>query len=290
MSWVLLALIAAVLFAIVNILDRHILTHDVRDPILACHISDVGAIVIILILVAITGDIRLPFPVMFAAVGAGMIFSIGNFFYYTAIKRIEASRMASYLALKPLAVAVLAFIFLGESFSIMTYAGILLIILGSLLISLKHIKNHFLWRDGVMLGIIPPLFYATGDVILKPALDSSFFAVLFYLVIGIALVSGSIFFIRRPNVRSVHPEGLRNLILSGSLSVIASLLYFSAIQQGPVTLVGALEQTKTLFVFVLVAILSTFFPSVIKEKLTKSILIQKLIAILFIVAGSFLVI
>jgi len=64
-----------------------------------------------------------------------------------------------------------------------------------------------------------------------------------------------------------------------------NLLMTYAISIASVTLVQALQGTQYIFVFLGVLFLTFYFPRILKEKVTREIILQKTIAILLIISG-----
>ena len=64
-----------------------------------------------------------------------------------------------------------------------------------------------------------------------------------------------------------------------------NLLVTYAVSLASVTLVQALQGTQYIFLFLGVLFLTFYFPRILKEKVTKEIVLQKTIAILIIVTG-----
>ena len=68
-----------------------------------------------------------------------------------------------------------------------------------------------------------------------------------------------------------------------------AILLQYAIFLGSVTLVNAMQGVQYIFVFFLVVLFTTTLPKLIKEKFTKELVIQKVIAILIIGIGLYLI-
>jgi drug/metabolite transporter (DMT)-like permease len=206
------------------------------------------------------------------------------------MRSIEVSSVAAFLAAKPVLIAILAFFALGEEFGAMTYLGMILVIAGAVLMTLKNDHHRLVIGKKALPAVFPPVFIAMGDVLVKSALHVPMLTVLFYVATGIAATSFTVFLARRPRITSQPRHEIRNLLVSGSISAIASIIILYAISIGPVTLVTTLEQTKPLFVFLIVLVLSALFPAIVRESLSRATLMKKFIAIILIVAGAWLVI
>ena len=69
------------------------------------------------------------------------------------------------------------------------------------------------------------------------------------------------------------------------LAAVGAFLQNYAIYLGSVALVGALQGVQYVFLLVLGGLITVFYPKIMKENISKSVIIQKIIAIVLIVIG-----
>ena len=138
MSWLLFALLAINLWAVGNIIDKNVISKRVRSPATAVIIGNLSALLYGIIAFVISGE--------FAIQGffIGVLWSVILLLYYKALAMDEASRIVALYSMTPIFVSILAFFFLGEAFGAEKYIGIILIVLGAMLISMKKLGKFTL--------------------------------------------------------------------------------------------------------------------------------------------------
>lgn len=290
--WIILTVIAALLWSVVSLINKHVLSYEMHDPILATIISGIGTFILFLIVPFILkNNLLIPIHIIFFSLIAGIFYCISLYLYYSAIKIGEISRVVSFLSINPLFVLILAFIFLDERLVSLNYLGIILIVFGSFLISIKKDHSKYIFSAAFFIAIFASLFGAFRDLFVKFAsFQTDIWSVLFWVGFGGGLTSLLLFVKHHPHVRKKARQGIRHIILSRSIASIGLLLFFIAISLASVSLVSALVKIETLFVFIAATTLSYFHSSFIKEKITSGIIIQKSISIILILVGVFLII
>jgi len=291
--WALFSLLSAVTMAMVNIMDKFVLTRLARRPIVP-----------LLILVAM-GLVPLPFifigrgfppltaAVLVPAVAAAAAFTLSTILYFAAALREEISRVVPLSYLSPLFVSFLAALFLGEVFPPQKYLGVALLVAGALFISsrkrLSLRPGRAFWL--MVLSAICLAGYLTLTKRLLAEVDFWSAFALVRLAMFLLLVP---FYVRhRKETVSVLRTQSRRVLLTMALSevlALAALLFGTiAMSAGPVTLVAALASVQPFFVLAYALFLSHFFPAVLREETGVRILGSKLLAIVLIVLGALLI-
>ena len=98
------------------------------------------------------------------------------------------------------------------------------------------------------------------------------------------------FAFHHPKIRRKERKGLEHLIIANMLTVVAWSLYLLAISLGSVTLIKALTRINILFVFLIATGFTVFYPKILKEKISKKIIVHKLIGIAIIISGAVMII
>ncbi|MCS6957753.1 MAG: EamA family transporter [Aquificaceae bacterium] len=109
------------------------------SPITALVFHNLSAFLLALFFV-IVGGMKIIHPIrelFFIAMGGIMSGFLGLFFFFKALKEGEVSVVAPVASTSPLWGALIAFLFLGEPFSLLRAFGILLVVCGIALISLS---------------------------------------------------------------------------------------------------------------------------------------------------------
>src|SRR3989338_5525137 len=142
MSWVLLTLLAVNLWAISNVIDKHIINRHVRNPWIIVSIETVTTI-LLTSLIVLFSQIFVP-DTAHAILGivVGFLWFGGIVFYFRALQDEEVSRVVPFFAIIPIFTLLLATVLLKETFTPGKYAGILLLVIGAFLISYRKGKPN----------------------------------------------------------------------------------------------------------------------------------------------------
>jgi drug/metabolite transporter (DMT)-like permease len=208
--------------------------------------------------------------------------------YFKAMQIEEASRVIAFYGLVPIFVSALAYLFLGEIFSAGKYAGIALLVIGGTVIS---VKRDVLSR-AVPFMVLSVLFYSIYLIGLKHALATTSFVSIFASM-QLALFFGSCV----PLISSVQRKAFMGLEIKTPLLVLSSQLIFLigllllmyAISLGPVSLINALENSQSAFTLAYAVVLAHFKPHLIKEDISKGVILSKIIGVFCIIVGASLV-
>ena len=292
--WILLSLLAAATLAVVNLADKRLLDHHLPS------IENLYLWIAFALLVYIAGALALfgiptdtSLPYVAVALGSGLGLGIGYALLFVGLKVGEASRAVAISQVYPIFVALLAVPLLGEDLSPMQWACIVLVVLGTMLISLPEAPNRFSalrLSRGTPVLVASGLFLGMGFFAAKVALQESSFATVFiYQQVG-TLVAFLPFC--RPRVcrellaAMKSPKTVALLVVGeGLLPLVVVAGALQATNLGPVSLVSAFLATTPLFVFVLATALSGPRWQIMEEAVTRQALTVKFAAIAMIVAG-----
>lgn len=291
--WIILTLTAAFFWALSSLFDKFILSHELKDPFLAATVSGIVSTPIFVIpALLLKSTILISFNLILVTFFAGVFAMIAFYFYLSAVRRAEISRVSSFLSITPIFVLFFAFVFLGERLTSLNYFGIIFLVFWSFLISLKkNTHSEYRIHRAFLILIFSSLFYALRDVIMKFAsLNVSVWSAMFWLGLGICFTSIFMLIKHHPHLKKKAVKGIKHLIFVRIVTSFSLLIFLIAISLNSVSLVSALAKLQILFVFIGTLILSRFHPHILKEKITTPILIQKVVAIIAILAGTSLII
>jgi len=294
--WFVYALLSVILFGFTTIVDKLMLEERlstfsyfvayVPPPLIFC--------VYVLLLIP-AGVFSFPCIVAFVA---GLISAVGYFFYALSIRREEASRIAALTSLSPAFVAVLAIFLVGEIFSVQSYTGIVLMILGSALISYKgNYAKKMIPISLVLILFATNLFYGVEQTISKVSLDQlSFptflmmflFGRMFIVFPGLAVPSAKRKFISE--VRSLGKSFGLTLVTGSVTWTLGVILFFYAASLGPITLVAATSLITPLFTLFFAILMTKYLPSILKEEIDRKTVALKFLAIILIIFGTYFII
>jgi hypothetical protein len=125
--------------------------------------------------------------------------------------------------------------------------------------------------------------------------ESNFLVSAFWQHAGLT-ITGIFLFIFHPKYRNQfkeifkinHAKALSLNIASEALYILGNLANSFATLLAPVALVLVVSSYQPLFVFIIGTVLTIFIPSISSEKLTLKHLIQKILSIVIIIIGSYL--
>ncbi|HUO42031.1 MAG TPA: EamA family transporter [Methylomirabilota bacterium] len=292
--WFLYALTSVVFFGFTTIVDKLMLEN--RFSSFSYFITFAPPALVFSIWVFAFQRTVLSLPYAFAFV-AGLISAGGYFLYVVSIRAEEASRVAALTSLYPAFVAVLAVFLVNEIFPAGSYLGIILMILGTILISYK--RNHV--RKIVPLSLVIVLIatnfcYSLDQILSKISLDHiSFWPFLMMFMLGrffVVFPSLALSSVRRKFISEI--ERLERkfallLVLGSSMWSIALIFYFYAASLGPITLVSTTALISPLFTLLFAILITKYLPKVLEEEIDGRTVAMKLVAIVLICVGTYLI-
>lgn len=293
MLWVILSILAALTWAIVNTVDKYVLTKWVRKPIVPVMILGVVGLLASILVYLFHGFSQLSYFNIFLSFIAGIFYILMSIFYFKAVKIEEISRVIPLFHLSPLFILLFATLFLGEFFTPIKYLGIFLLVIGAILISSKNFIKISLGKAFwfMLFSVISISIYY---VLLKYLLNfADFWTIFSYTRIGTIFALIPIFYFSFPDLTKTVKEHGKKVVgvisLNESLNLVGVLLITIATAVGYVTLVNALSSVQPFFVLLFAVILSVFYPKILKEEITKHTIFLKLIAIVIMFVGAVLI-
>ncbi len=290
MSWVIFSFLSALLISIVSLIEKYIVDKKIRDPITVIGIGGIGFFFLTTIVALIYGEWYLPLKYALLALLTGALHMGGLYFYYRAMKTEDISTIIPILSLVGVFILLMEFIFLGVKLTSFQYVGCGLVILGSFVISMKKIEFPKFNLALILLLFTVVLFSIRA--ILSKFLINNISVLAFMFWFGVAeLIFGVIFLVFARKIYRIKAlKGIKLVVLIGILAATAYMMFFIALVSGEVSLVSTLFQFSMLFTFVGAYLITIYHPKIINEKINKEIIILKIIAILIIFIGGYLIV
>lgn len=291
--WAIFSILAALTLAVVNIVDKYILTKWIRTPLVPVIIVGVIGVVASVVIFFVYGFLSLSSFNIFLSLIAGIFYILTILFYFKALKIGEVSRVIPLFYLSPLFILIFAGIFLGEIFTPLKYGGIFLLIIGAILISsenpLKITPNKAFWWM-----LLATISSAIEALLTKYLLNfADYWTIFAWARIGTIIGVLPIAYIYLPElIATVKEHGKRVIAvisINESLNLLGVLFITIATSLGYVTLVNALFSIQPFFVLLFAVLLSIFYPSILKEELSKSIISLKILAMVLMFIGAILI-
>lgn len=290
MNWVLISIVAYFTNAFSLVIDKFILKKPIQHPVVFGFYS--GILSIFVLFLAPFGLNWPGFNQFLISISAGIIFLVALMVFYGALKEGETSRIVPVIGgFTPIFVLIISYFVFAEHLKLFQFIAFGLLVCGGVLISAeKSDKNyrfgHF--KKSIFAAFLFSIFYILSKYIF---LNQHFISGFIWQRLG-SFLGAMLLLIVFKNRELIFKTSkgfkfkwgalvIANKIIGG----IAFILINYAIYLGSVVLVSALEGTRYAFVFLIATALSMKYPAIFEEKISMSVIIQKIIAILLISLG-----
>lgn len=296
LNWFFLGMTATLLWSIAAIILKFVRVKYIKSPMVYLIIT--APINLIGLFLLFFGKLQIPSTRnLLLIMAVGVIGITAYWLYIAAIQKEEISRVVTLYNAVPLVTLVLATLFLKEVLSIKDYIAFPLIIIGSILISIKREEKRFTFSKSITLVFISVFLFGVQAIILKIIAKVDFISMLTlrWLTIFIFLsilfsVSKEIRKRAKQDLKQLNKKGILLMYTAELLGMTGFVFSYLAIQRGPVSLVSLIQGAESLFVIALAVLISIFIPKILKEEITKKTISLKIISALLIIAGLYLIV
>jgi len=301
MSWFFIALVAPILWAVVNVADKFLVSkfsqkEKERSSGGLVLFSSLIGLVIAFFILAFTGNIfSISILDKLLLLITGVLTIIWVVLYLFTLETEDISTVVPYFLTIPIFGFILGSIFLGESLSLPQIIGSVITLFGVFLISLDFSAEGKKFKKKPMIYMLIACFLvALSGIIFKyVTIEGNFWVSSFWEYLGLG-GAGLIIFLFIPKYRSqflyMSKKGGRTIflvnIVSELMSVSGNLLTNFALLLAPVTMVYLVGSFQPAFVLFLGILGTKFFPHVAKENLDKYVLFPRIVAIGIMIIGS----
>jgi uncharacterized membrane protein len=299
--WLFVTIGAYTLSAFNSVVDKHLLGKKIPNPLVYSFYVGIFSIFVVAL---VPFGIKWPGLYQFgAAIFTGSVYLLALYFFFSALKSDEASRVVSIVGgVTPVFVLVLSTVIFGTLLTRVDLYAFALLVSGSVIISLRKSKtcgvfefNKYSCVRSIEMAFLAALFFALFFVSAKFVfLNQPFISGFIWTRIGsfIAASAMLIFAVNRNIIfhttKSVKAKSGGLFILNKIIAGVSFLVLNYAISIGEVALVNALEGFKYVLLLVMAVIFTKWFPHVIKEQFSVLIVLQKTLAVVLIFTGIFL--
>jgi len=293
-EWFYFALLSSVLISGVNIIDK-ILISDYKIPPLVYVLVISATSLMPLVTLAFFHLTPLPLGILAFTILVGFVRIYYTLPYFKALMVEEVSRVIPLLQLTPVFVLILSSLVLHEALRPQDYVAFGLLVLGGTLFAIRLTKGIRI-SLAFYLMILASFLLALYSVALKYLFSIQDFYTIFIWV----QIAGFITFFQlvpfrpfRNSLTKTYKVTSRKigiiLVAEQAVAYVSVYAYNYAIAQGPITLISSVGATQPLFVLLFATILSYRFPRVLKEELTKMDVALKVLGLVAIFAGTYLI-
>jgi drug/metabolite transporter (DMT)-like permease len=293
MNWIVLVILAHLFYAAVFVIDKYILSKPMSHPVVySFYVGSLGILALVLIPF---GFIIPSGSEVFWSLIAGVVQISGFLTFYKAVNKEEISRVVPFVgAVSSIFVLILSSFIIKEFLTFQQIIAFILLVLGCLVIGFK--EKRFLEKGVLGLSIASAFFFALFWVITKYLfLGTNFVSGLIWVRVGVALIALTLLFSKKnrelifSETKQVKLKTTKLFVLGRILNTTGSLFLYLAVFWGSVSLINAFQGMQYIFVLILSLLFFKKIPS-LREQFGKEILVQRIIAVIFICVGLSLLI
>jgi drug/metabolite transporter (DMT)-like permease len=301
MTWFFIALAAPFMWAVVNVADNYLVTRFSKKEEerssggLVLFSSLIGIVIAFLIWIFIPNVFHIPTLDKLLLLVCGVLTVVWIILYLFTLEIEETSNVVPWFLSVPVLGYILGYFFLGETLNSQQLWGSGVVFLGLILISIDFREGKKKIKHKPMLYMLSAsIAIAISGVIFKyVTVGNDFWISSFWEYLGLG-ISGLLIFLFIPHYREsfMHMNRTGGHIIflvntvSEFMSVLGNLLSNFALLLAPVAMVFLVGTFQPAFVLILSIFGTKFLPHIIKEDLSRHILIQKIIAIILMILGS----
>jgi drug/metabolite transporter (DMT)-like permease len=314
MSWLFFTVTSYLMLAVVNLGDKFVVDKLIKSA--KAYAFAVGFLSAVVFVIA---PWFLSWPGLFlflVNIISGALFVFALWTMYEALKIGEASRVVVVIgSIIPVFTILFSILFFKENFSPNQWIGILFLIAGMILISFissrrkkwvlffRRLFSVFYGGYGkrwIFLAMVSALLYSLFFITTKYAYSNQEFMSSFIWIRGGSLLAVLLFLIekkdRKDIIKSFREKPNKKVKIGKGFVVInqllgsgAFLLQNYAVYLGPVAIINALQGVQYAFILILGIFFSAFFPRILKEDISRDVLIKKIAAILLVAIGLYFI-
>lgn len=271
MTWFYLALLAPLLYAIVNLLDDNLLQFVYKSPYVAAVSAGFYGSLPLLSRFFLDSH-RLPPHLAMLSLLAGFLTLSYYFFYFRGLETDTPSIVVALFGLAPATIPFFAHFIVHERLGVAEIIGFVIVLLASLALAVADFKR-FRFSRALFFVVIAVIFMDAASIITKYVYQKTdFYSAYLYFSAGMG-VGGLSFLLARfsDNAATIRDiaRGIKRLlpvfIVAELLGLAAEFTLNLAISRGPVSLVKVIEGIQPMFVLLIALGLHPFWPKYFRE-------------------------
>jgi len=303
-EWLILALVAAAMWGLVNVVDKIIVEKHIRNPLIYLVFSGVYGLIPAIFMIGITGLQPTSLIIIILSMLTGFILIAYTYLYFKALQYSDTAVVVSLLQMIPIFSLIWGFIFFNEIFNIVTYIGIFLVLFGVTIISLPHNKEKHSsgtkWNmliSRAMLIMIPSTFLASvGYAIQNHVVEFTDSPTIFFwgrigalLTVGVLLFNKNIRYDVLNTLKNVDTKINFAIIVNEIISILAVFIVIFAYSIGPLSLIATTLSVQPFFAMVYVMLINYTLKNIIPDSTNRNIFYKRFSCIFMITIGIYLI-
>lgn len=298
MNWFFIALGAPFLWALVNIFDQYLVaeysTGERGSGGLVLFSSLIGVFVAFGIWIFNPHVFNIGGMDKILLIITGFITIIWIILYLFTIELEDISTLVPWFLTVPVFGYLLGYVFLGETLTRNQQIGSIIVLLGVGIVSIDFKNNRkFRWKPALYMLVACLLIALSGIIFKYVTVEDNFWISSFWEYVGLG-IAGIILYICVPKYRKefMHMNKLGGKtiftlnVVSEIMTVVGNMLTNFALLLAPVTMVYLVGSFQPAILLVMTIIFTYTYPNIVKEDMSKGVLIPKIIAIFIMICGS----
>lgn len=228
-------------------------------------------------------------------IAEAVVYILGLYAMFYALEKFDVSRVMTTIgATQPIFIFALTWIFFGpQTMSKTNILAFILLLLGSTIISVE--KNSKITGNYLKITIIASLFFSLDYVFSKIVFINTEFLPGFIWMRIFVFLFALLFLLSKANRKNIFErQNILNkktgtiFIFTHTSGGVANILQGFAISLVPVAflpIVNSLRGIQYVFLFLITLFLTVFFPKILKEEMSRAIILQKIVSIILIATG-----
>jgi drug/metabolite transporter (DMT)-like permease len=290
MSWFYLALLAPLLYAVVNLLDDNLLSFVYKSPYLAAVSVGFYGTLPLLSRFFIHAS-AIPAHLAVLSVMAGWLTLVYYFFYFKGLQSDSPSIVIALFGLAPATIPFFAHFIVHERLAPLEIAGFVIVLLASLGLAVNDLKRLKFSKALVFISIAVILTDIISITTKYVYQRTDFYPAYLYFSVGMGLGGICFLFLKfQDNKRTIREisKSIKKLlpvfIVAELTGLAAEFTLNLAISRGPVSLVKVIEGIQPMFVLLIALGLYPFWPKYFREA-AEGNLARKFALMIIIIAG-----
>jgi len=298
LTWLFVIILAYFFFSLSYLGDKLILSGPPKPNSYTFYVGVISIFVVVFI-----PFIKFGLPsekVIFWIIAEAIVYILGLWAMFSALEKFDVSRVMTTIgATQPLFIFALTWMFWGpQTMNTTNILAFVLLVLGSFMISFEENSktNGSYLKVTLIASILFSLDYIFSKIVFlsQPFLQGFIWMRIFVFLFAL------IFLISKNNRKEIFKkqnilDKKTGIIFVGTHTSggIANILQGYAIALAPIAflpIVNSLRGIQYVFLFLMTLFLSFSFPKVLKEEISKKILIQKIVSIILIFIGLYLLV